>query len=76
MRTFGLTESDVLYFETFGSKWVVLNSLKAAAELLEKRGSRYADRPRFVMFEECVSVTSPNAAAAAAAYQCYTRICC
>lgn len=54
---FGSTESDVLYFETFGSKWVVLNSLKAAVELLEKRGSRYADRPRFVMFEECVSVT-------------------
>ncbi|KAH6641002.1 cytochrome P450 [Chaetomium tenue] len=45
-------ESDVLFFQTFGTKWVVLNSLAAATELLEKRGSSYADRPRFVMFEE------------------------
>ncbi|KAK0618977.1 cytochrome P450 [Immersiella caudata] len=44
--------SDVLYFETFGTKWIVLNSLRAAVELLEKRGAKYADRPRFVMFEE------------------------
>lgn len=42
----------MLYFQTLGSKWIVLNSLKAAVELLEKRGSNYADRPRFVMFEE------------------------
>jgi cytochrome P450 len=42
----------VLFFQTFGTKWVVLNSLAAATELLEKRGSTYADRPRFVMFEE------------------------
>ncbi|KAK4202012.1 cytochrome P450 [Triangularia verruculosa] len=44
--------SDVLYFHTFGTKWIVLNSLNAAIELLEKRGSNYADRPRFVMFQE------------------------
>jgi hypothetical protein len=30
----------------------VLNSREAAVELLEKRGSSYSDRPRFVMFEE------------------------
>lgn len=42
----------MLFFETFGTKWVVLNSQRAAVELLEKRGSNYADRPRFVMFEE------------------------
>ena len=51
---FGPAESDVLFFQTFGTKWVVLNSLAAATELLEKRGSSYADRPRFVMFEEYV----------------------
>ncbi|KAK3328214.1 cytochrome P450 [Cercophora scortea] len=45
-------KSDVLFFETFGTRWIVLNSLKSAVELLEKRGSIYADRPRFVMFEE------------------------
>ncbi|KAL2269692.1 hypothetical protein VTJ83DRAFT_1876 [Remersonia thermophila] len=45
-------KSDVLFFWTFGTKWVVLNSVAAAVELLEKRGLNYADRPRFVMFEE------------------------
>ncbi|SPQ21574.1 f2ac1eeb-b7f6-445d-8e4b-e27435fa4e97 [Thermothielavioides terrestris] len=45
-------KSDVLYFHTFGTKWIVLHSLAAATELLEKRGANYADRPRFVMFEE------------------------
>ncbi|KAL2132834.1 hypothetical protein VTI74DRAFT_3233 [Chaetomium olivicolor] len=44
--------SDVLFFHTFGTNWIVLNSLSAATELLERRGSNYADRPRFVMFEE------------------------
>ncbi|KAM7204731.1 cytochrome P450 1A2 [Naviculisporaceae sp. PSN 640] len=44
--------NDVLFFETFGTKWIVLNSLESATELLDKRGSNYADRPRFVMFEE------------------------
>ncbi|KXX75970.1 Cytochrome P450 1A2 [Madurella mycetomatis] len=45
-------KSDVLFFQTFGTKWIVLNSLQSATELLERRGSNYADRPRFVMFEE------------------------
>ncbi|KAJ9144244.1 Cytochrome p450 2c31 [Pleurostoma richardsiae] len=45
-------KSDVLYFETFGTKWVVLNSLQAAVDLLDKRGSNYSDRPRFILFEE------------------------
>ncbi|EEA23614.1 hypothetical protein TMatcc_002489 [Talaromyces marneffei ATCC 18224] len=45
-------KSDVLYFETFGSKWIVLNSLKSAVDLLDKRGSNYSDRPRFILFEE------------------------
>ncbi|KAK4464756.1 cytochrome P450 1A2 [Cladorrhinum samala] len=45
-------DTDVLFFQTFGTKWIVLNSLKASSELLDQRGSNYADRPRFVMFEE------------------------
>ncbi|KAK1767239.1 O-methylsterigmatocystin oxidoreductase [Phialemonium atrogriseum] len=45
-------KSDVLFFKTFGTKWIVLNSLKSAVELLDKCGSKYADRPRFVLFEE------------------------
>ena len=46
--------SDVLFFHTFGTKWIVLHSFSSATELLERRGSLYADRPRFVMFEEYV----------------------
>ena len=34
---------------------VVLNSAKAAHELLDKRGVKYADRPRFVLYELYVS---------------------
>jgi hypothetical protein len=44
-------ESGVLYFNILGRPVVVLNSLKAAVELLDKRGPNYQDRPRFVLFE-------------------------
>lgn len=51
----------MLFFHTFGTEWIVLNTLAAAIELLEKRGSNYADRPRFVMFEEYASPTPCHA---------------
>ena len=34
-----------------GRSIIVLNSIEAAHDLLDKRGSNYADRPRFVLFE-------------------------
>ncbi|KAI9740606.1 MAG: hypothetical protein M1834_005187 [Cirrosporium novae-zelandiae] len=43
--------SDVLYFNILGQPVVVLNSIEAAVDLLDKRGSNYCDRPRFVLFE-------------------------
>ncbi|KAI0179025.1 cytochrome P450 [Hypoxylon sp. FL1284] len=43
--------SDVVYFNVLGNHMVVLNSQKAANELLDKRGANYQDRPRFVLFE-------------------------
>lgn len=46
-----LIESDVLSFNILGQPVIVLNSVKAASELLEKRGANYSDRPRFVLFE-------------------------
>jgi hypothetical protein len=46
----------VIYLETLGSKWIVLNSLKACTDLLEKRGTKYSDRPRFVLNEVYVLV--------------------
>ncbi|CAK7221587.1 hypothetical protein SBRCBS47491_004577 [Sporothrix bragantina] len=44
-------KSDVLGFRILGQPVVVLNSAKAAVDLLDKRGANYADRPRFVLFE-------------------------
>ena len=54
ITTYPTKGSDVLFFHTFGTKWIVLHSLSSATELLERRGSLYSDRPRFVMFEEYV----------------------
>jgi cytochrome P450 len=34
-----------------GRSIIVLNSIEAAHELLDKRGANYSDRPRFVLFE-------------------------
>ena len=36
---------DVLSFHVFGRVIVVLNSLKANKDLLERRGDIYSDRP-------------------------------
>ncbi|OHE93537.1 cytochrome P450 1A2 [Colletotrichum orchidophilum] len=44
--------SDVLYFNVLGQHVVVLNSVRAAVDLLDRRGANYCDRPRFVLFEE------------------------
>lgn len=43
--------SDVLSVNTLGQTVIVLNSVKAAVDLLDKRGLNYSDRPRFVLFE-------------------------
>ncbi|KAK7457634.1 cytochrome P450 1A2 [Colletotrichum acutatum] len=44
--------SDVLSFNVLGQPIIVLNSVRAAVDLLDKRGANYGDRPRFVLFEE------------------------
>jgi hypothetical protein len=41
----------VLYFNTLGQPIVVLSSVKATVDLLDKRGANYSDRPRFVLLE-------------------------
>lgn len=43
--------SDVIYVNILGQPVVVLNSVQAAVDLLDKRGLNYCDRPRFVLFE-------------------------
>ncbi|KAI1297494.1 putative cytochrome P450 oxidoreductase [Xylaria venustula] len=43
--------TDILHFRVLGRSIIVLNSIEAAHDLLDKRGANYADRPRFVLFE-------------------------
>jgi hypothetical protein len=43
---------DVVYFKVFGRPMVVLDTLMAARDLLEKRSGNYSCRPRFVLLVE------------------------
>ncbi|KAL7931015.1 cytochrome P450 [Trichoderma chlorosporum] len=43
--------SDILSFRILGQPVIVLNSVRTATDLLDKRGANYCDRPRFVLFE-------------------------
>ncbi|KAF9456706.1 cytochrome P450 [Collybia nuda] len=47
----GKTYGDVMYLHVFGRSLVVLNSVQAAVDLLEKRGANYSDRPHILPFE-------------------------
>lgn len=44
-------KSDILSFNVLGQPVIVLNSVQAAVDLLDRRGANYSDRPRFVLFE-------------------------
>jgi hypothetical protein len=48
------TDSDIIYVKQYRTPVIVLNTVKAAEELLSKRGVNYSSRPRFVLFEVCV----------------------
>ncbi|KAK2597324.1 hypothetical protein QQS21_006098 [Conoideocrella luteorostrata] len=43
-------KSDILSFNVLGQPIVVLNSVRSAVDLLDKRGGNYCDRPKFVLF--------------------------
>ena len=45
---------SICSIRVFGQRIVILNSLKAATDLLEKRSSIYSDRPRLVLGGEMV----------------------
>jgi hypothetical protein len=45
---------DILSFHLFGQVVIVLNTAKAAKDLLDKRGAIYSDRPVFPLYEMCV----------------------
>ncbi|PSR80864.1 cytochrome p450 monooxygenase [Coniella lustricola] len=44
-------DSDVIHIKVLGQHMIGLNSVEAATDLLDKRGSNYSDRPRFTLFE-------------------------
>lgn len=41
---------DVMYLEVLGRKMIILDTLQAANDLLDKRSAIYKCRPRFVVF--------------------------
>ncbi|CCM02710.1 uncharacterized protein FIBRA_04816 [Fibroporia radiculosa] len=43
---------DIFYFDVFGQPALVVNSMQAAFDLMDKRGSKYSDRPRTVVLTE------------------------
>jgi len=45
---------DIISFHIFGQVIVVMNSIKATKDLLERRGEIYSDRPTFTIHEMCV----------------------
>ncbi|KAI9432002.1 cytochrome P450 [Lactarius indigo] len=44
--------SDVIHVDVMGSHIVILNSIKSANELLDKRSSIYSDRPKKVVMQD------------------------
>jgi hypothetical protein len=52
------TAGDVLSFHILGQVIVVLNTVKATRDLLEKRGAIYSDRPVMPFYDMCVLAPS------------------
>jgi len=42
---------DVMLLHVFNRKMIILNSVEAAVDLMEKRSSNYSDRPNFPIFQ-------------------------
>ena len=45
---------SVVYSSIFGRSVIVINSVQAALDLLDKRSSIYSDRPRLIMLGELI----------------------
>ncbi|KIO29660.1 hypothetical protein M407DRAFT_21247 [Tulasnella calospora MUT 4182] len=54
----GQKYGPVVWLAVPGQKFLILNSIEAARELLEKRGSNYVDRPKWVMAGELMGLGS------------------
>ncbi|KAI0640913.1 cytochrome P450 [Trametes meyenii] len=56
-RTFfrwGKKYGGIVYFKIFGTDTILLSSIEAARSLLDKRSSKYSDRPRMVLLTEMI----------------------
>ncbi|KAF9444939.1 cytochrome P450 [Macrolepiota fuliginosa MF-IS2] len=47
-------DSDIIYLDAAGTPFIILNSLEASVELLDKRSARYSDRQHSTMSYELV----------------------
>ncbi|KAI0655728.1 cytochrome P450 [Cubamyces menziesii] len=54
----GKQYGDVVYFKVFRTPTIVLNSLEAVREVLDKRSSKYSDRPRMTLLVEVMEQTA------------------
>lgn len=43
---------DIIYMQLFHKPSIIVDSVRVAQELMEKRASKYSDRPQFVMVKE------------------------
>ena len=51
---FSVRIGDVTYINALGQEMIILNSSKAAVEILDKRSANYSDRPVIMMCGEIV----------------------
>ena len=48
----GKKYGDIVYVTALGKEFIILNSVKAANELLEQRSANYSDRPHLPMLND------------------------
>lgn len=46
------TAGSLIYAEFFGRRTLIINSVKIARDLLDKRGAMYSSRPRLLTLKE------------------------
>jgi hypothetical protein len=56
-KTEAFTTGDIVSVKAFGQCIIILGSMKACIDLLDKRSHNYSDRPRFPMLDLYVTRT-------------------
>jgi hypothetical protein len=55
LRWLTVIAGDVMCLNVAGQPAIVLNSIKSAFDLLERRADNYSDRPRLIMAQDILS---------------------